>query len=72
MKSMKQPKKNRWLEPMDLCVDRGSGEAWLYVSKSGKTIEVLINAKTERVAEGDKVLRSVKISIPRVQRWVGK
>jgi len=64
-------RRNRWRKPIRLTVNGGRAEGWAYVSKSGKTVEVYISPLD---ASGDPLLDwppSVKVSIPRIQRWVG-
>ena len=36
-----------WCKPVPLRLGRGNGEAWMYVSKSGKTAQVYVKAQDE-------------------------
>ena len=60
---------NRWRKPIHLTVNGGCGEAWAYVSKSGKTVEVYISAIGDLGKRSSPL--SAKISILRVNRWAG-
>jgi len=61
--------KNKWRKPIQLTLRGASGEAWAYVSKSGKTVDVYFRALSSP-AYGSSVC--TRISISRIRRWVGK
>ena len=67
---MTRTAKDQWRKPMQLTANGGRAEAWAYVSKSGKTMEVFI-ARIDKDGSRHPAI-SARVSLPRVKRWVGQ